>query len=256
MMGTAGTAVSPIVTPIRNGVVQLTEQLDNFSKQGYNAGVDAKSWVTDNFNKSKIKSGGTRIYENLKSGYEAVAAFSKEAHSTIKRFFENWESNRETLHIIFKSIGNSFSLLGGLINSSSAGESKIKILFEVLSHEKFRSFADAAGSLTSKNPNLFPELQGDDIYDILTAFRQEPDDVVRILKELSEKGENKTNRETLVSALRLQSLMGRADSLAKKVKKFLDSKNTEEAKKLRSEVEKVIGELTALLKLQEALTES
>nr|WP_053335517.1 hypothetical protein [Mycoplasma haemocanis] len=256
MMESAEIAASPIVTPIKSGMVQLTERLDNLSKQGYNTGVDVKSWAKDNFNKSKIKTGGNRIHENLKSWYESVASFSKEAHSKIKKFFENWEENRETLHIIFKSVGNSFSLIGGLINSSSAGESKIKALLEVLSHEKFRELADATGSLTSKNPNLFSELKGDDIYDILTAFRQEPDEVVNILNELAGKGENKTNRDTLISALKLQSLMGRANSLVQKLKSLLDSKNSEEAKKLKAEVEKIIKELDALLKSQESQSES
>ncbi|CBY92630.1 hypothetical protein HF1_06220 [Mycoplasma haemofelis str. Langford 1] len=247
----AGTAASPVVEPIKTGVSHLTTELDNFAKKGHNAGIDAKEWVTGNFNKAKIKHGADKIYANLKSGYEAVSSFAKEAGSTIKNFFEKWEDNRETMHIIFKSIGNSFSILGGLINSSSAGESKIKILFEVLAHEKFKDFAGAVSSLTSKNPNLFSQLQGDDIYDVLTAFRQEPDEVTGILKELGTKPDNSIGRTELIQALKLQSLIGKATDLAKKVQQLISS-NPAEAKKLKDQVEKTIRELEAIIKSQES----
>ncbi|AEG72936.1 hypothetical protein MHF_0664 [Mycoplasma haemofelis Ohio2] len=232
--------------------------MDEFSKKGYNVGVDVKSWADNNFNKVKIKSGAVQIYNNLKSGYDAVSSFARSAGTTIKDFFKNWESNRETMHIIFKSIGNSFSLLGGLVSSSSEGESKIKILFEVLSHEKFKDFVGAVGSLTSKNPSLFSQLQGDDIYDVLTAFKQEPEEVTGIINKLVEdhkdKPQDSVNREVFIQALKLQSLMGKATSLAQKVKILL-TKNPEEAKKLIAQVEQTIKELEGVIRSQEQISE-
>ncbi|CBY92623.1 hypothetical protein HF1_06150 [Mycoplasma haemofelis str. Langford 1] len=230
--------------------------MDEFSKKGYNVGVDVKSWADNNFNKVKIKSGAVQIYNNLKSGYDAVSSFAKSAGTTIKDFFKNWESNRETMHIIFKSIGNSFSLLGGLVSSSSEGESKIKILFEVLSHEKFKDFVGAVGSLTSKNPSLFSQLQGDDIYDVLTAFKQEPEEVTGIINKLVEdyKESDSVTRDIFIQALKLQSLMGKATSLAQKVKTLLTT-NPEEAKKLIAQVEQTIKELEGVIKSQEQISE-
>ncbi|AFM45077.1 hypothetical protein MHC_06017 [Mycoplasma haemocanis str. Illinois] len=238
------------MTPIKNGAEHLTTQLDHFSKKGYNVGIDVKEWVSRNFNKVKIKNGATKIYENLKSGYEKASSFTKGASSTLKNFFEKWDENRETMHIVFKSVGNSFSILKGLVSSSSAGESKIKILFEVLAHEKFKDFAGAVGSLTSKNPNLFSQLKGDDVHDVLTAFRQEPDEVTGILKSLSEKEANTVGREELIQALKLQSLIGKAIDLSNKVKTLIGT-NPEEAKKLKTQVEKIIQELEAIIKSQE-----
>ncbi|AEW45331.1 hypothetical protein MHC_02325 [Mycoplasma haemocanis str. Illinois] len=254
----AGTAAAPIVGPIKQGKEQLSQQLDEFSKKGYNLGIDAKGWVSNNFNKVKIKSGAIQIYNNLKSGYDAVSSFAKEAKTTIKDFFENWESKRETMHIVFKSIGNSFSILGGLVSSSSAGESKIKVLFEVLANEKFKDFVGAVGNLTSKNPSLLSQLKGDDVYDVLNAFKQAPEEVVGIINKLVEdhkdKPQDSVTRDVFISALKLQSLMGKAQSILANAKKLLQDKekNKDAIEKATKELEATIKELTNLIKSQES----
>ncbi|CBY92672.1 hypothetical protein HF1_06640 [Mycoplasma haemofelis str. Langford 1] len=255
IMESAGSAAAPVLNPIKKGIDNLSQQLDDFSKQSYNAGVDAKQWAEGNFSKVKIKSGWNQIYKNLSSWYGTAKSAAESASSEVKKFFQNWEDNKEILHIIFKSIGNSFSIIGGLVSSSSSGESKIKILFEVLSHEKFKDFAAAVGGLTSKNTRLFSQLQGDDIYDVLTAFRQEPDEVTGILNDLAKKEKDTVDRDVLVSALRLQSLMGKATALVQKLKTLLASENKEEAKKLKTQVEQAIRDLDAVIKSQESAEE-
>ncbi|AEG72939.1 hypothetical protein MHF_0667 [Mycoplasma haemofelis Ohio2] len=242
----------PIIDPFQKGYSKLSEQLDSFSKQGYNAGVDAKSWVTENLSKSKIKTGETNIYQNLSDWYRAVKGFADSARTTISEFFQKWSEHRETMHVVFKALGNSFSLLGGLMGSfESDGESGLKILFEVIGKPKFKDFMTQVSSLVSKNPNLMSSLEGNDVMDVLSAFRQDEDTVVDTLKGLSEKDAGTVDKATLMNALKLYSLMDKARNLMSKARTILESKDKEKAKQLIQEITEAHKQMEALIKANE-----
>ncbi|CBY92555.1 hypothetical protein HF1_05470 [Mycoplasma haemofelis str. Langford 1] len=237
-------STDPVLKPFKDGTSNLLNQLDDFSKHSYNKGIDAKDWVAGNFNKSKIYSGGKNIYGYLKDWSESIYSFAKGFKETAVNFFKNWEDNRETMHVIFKALGNSFSLIGGLMGSmQSEGESTLKLLFEAISHPKFKDFMTEVSTMLSKNPNLMPSIQGDDVTDILSAFRQDADTVHSTLQELNKKKEGEVTREVLLSALKLQSLMGKVSALIGRAKSAIAAGQKDGISELMNEIKQITKQL-------------
>ncbi|CBY92632.1 hypothetical protein HF1_06240 [Mycoplasma haemofelis str. Langford 1] len=163
---------------------------------------------------------------------------------------KNWDKNRETLHTIFTALGSSFSIVGSLFGTwDTSGESKLMLLWEVLQNEKFPDFLTSVSSLASKHPSLLSQLQGNDIPDILNAFKQDSEYVISTMNTLSNEAQT-VDRNGLMSALKLQSLMGRAKAIGDRARALLSRghQNKEEIEKVKQELQKVIGELTALEK--------
>nr|WP_052663362.1 hypothetical protein [Mycoplasma haemofelis] len=133
----------------------------------------------------------------------------------------------------------------------SDGESKLKILFEVIGKPKFKDFMTQVSSLVSKNPNLMSSLEGNDVMDVLSAFRQDEDTVVDTLKGLSEKDAGTVDKATLMNALKLYSLMDKARNLMSKAKTILASKDKEKAKQLIQEITEAHKQMEALIKANE-----
>ncbi|AEG73007.1 hypothetical protein MHF_0737 [Mycoplasma haemofelis Ohio2] len=123
------------------------------------------------------------------------------------------------------------------------------LLWEVLQKDEFPEFLTNVSTLASKNPNLLSELQNNDIPDILNAFKQEPSFVVEKIKELSNQ-EAKVDRNTLISSLKLQSLMGKAKAIGDRVQALLNKreKSTEEIQKVRQELQQIISQLDSMIK--------
>ncbi|AEG72937.1 hypothetical protein MHF_0665 [Mycoplasma haemofelis Ohio2] len=246
------TVADPIVNPIRTGYENISSKVKELQSHGYNTGIDFKEWVDKNLSKSRIKTGWKSIETNIKSWGTQAYDISKTVVEKTGSFFSNWESNKELLYTIFTALGGSFSLVGSLFGTwDTSGESKLLLLREVLQKEEFPQFLTHVSALTSKNPQLLSELKGDDIPDVLNAFRQDPSYVNETLSSLS--SEEKVNRDRLMSALKLQSLMGKAQSILGRAKKLLQDseKNKDEIAKVTKELESTIKELTGLIKSQE-----
>ncbi|AEW45291.1 hypothetical protein MHC_02125 [Mycoplasma haemocanis str. Illinois] len=161
------------------------------------------------------------------------------------------------MHVIFKALGNSFSLIGGLIGSmKSEGESTMKMLFDAIKHPKFKDFMSELSTMLSKNPNLMPSIQKDDVTDILSAFRQDADTVHGILQELNKKQEGEVTREVLLNALKLQSLMGKANALAARAKSAIASGNKEGVTELMDEIKKIAKQLNDVIEANKAQEQS
>ncbi|CBY92674.1 hypothetical protein HF1_06660 [Mycoplasma haemofelis str. Langford 1] len=181
-----------------------------------------------------------------KQGYEIVKEVGKKAGS----FISNWDESKQTLHTIFNALGSSFSIIGSLFGTwDTSGESKLMLLWEVLQKDEFPEFLTNVSTLASKNPNLLSELQNNDIPDILNAFKQEPSFVVEKIKELSNQ-KAKVDRNTLISSLKLQSLMGKAKAIGARVQALLNKgeKNAEEIQKVRQELQQIISQLDSMIK--------
>ncbi|AEG72867.1 hypothetical protein MHF_0595 [Mycoplasma haemofelis Ohio2] len=235
--------------PFRKGYSNLSQQLDSFSKYAHNAGVDAKGWLTDNFNKAKIKKGWKEIESYLSSWYQTGKGFVEGASTTIPNFFKDWESNREKMHVIFKALGNTFPIIGSLLGSfQSEGESTLKMFFDAINQPKFKDFMSAASTLVSNNPNLLSDLEMKDWTDIIFAFNQDPETVTNTLQELNKQEDKKVDKDKLLSALKLHSLMGRANSLKKKAEQVIQLKDKSQAEAIIKEILGIKKELEAVIK--------
>ncbi|AEG72870.1 hypothetical protein MHF_0598 [Mycoplasma haemofelis Ohio2] len=257
MMETAGSAASPIIEPISEGLKKLTDKLDNFSKQGYNKGVDLKDWVDSNLSKSRIKAGWKAIQKNIKEWAETAGDISKSAYEKAGGFLKDWDESRTTLHTLFKALGGSFSIVGSLFGTwDTTGESKLMLLWEVLQNKDFPKFLNSASALASKNPKLLSELQGGDIPDILNAFKQDSDHVISTIDNLAKETETVT-RVKLMSSLKLLSVLGKAKALQSRVAALLGNtnRNAEEIKEVKQLLTQTINELESVIKANDVKEE-
>ncbi|AEG73003.1 hypothetical protein HF1_06620 [Mycoplasma haemofelis str. Langford 1] len=133
----------------------------------------------------------------------------------------------------------------------SDGESKLKILFEVIGKPRFKEFMTQVSTMVSKNPNLMSSLKDNDVMDVLSAFRQDEDTVVDTLKNLNTEGEGKVDRDKLMNALKLYSLMDRAKSMQSKAQSVIAKQDKEAAKALVTEIQKILGEIKGIIDSQE-----
>ncbi|CBY92564.1 hypothetical protein HF1_05560 [Mycoplasma haemofelis str. Langford 1] len=244
------TVTDPIVNPIIEGAKGISSKVQDLQAQGYNKGLDFKEWVDSNFNKSKIKTGWLEIYKNIKSWGTTAGTISKEVYDKIGSFLKEWDTSRQTLHTIFNALGGSFSIVGSLFGTwDASGESKLLLFWEVLQKEEFPKFLTSVSTLASKHPRLLSQLEGNDIPDILNAFKQDSEHVITTMENLSK--EEQVDRMKLMNSLKLLSVKGRADALMKRAQTLLRTQNKEEIQKIMGEIQKTIRELGSIIKANE-----
>ncbi|AEG73002.1 hypothetical protein MHF_0732 [Mycoplasma haemofelis Ohio2] len=159
------------------------------------------------------------------------------------------------MHTLLNALGDSFSLVGSLFGTwDTSGESKLLLLWEVLQKEEFPTFLNSVSKLASKNPSLLSELKGGDIPDILNAFKQDSSYVIETLNKLSTEETQPVTRDKLMSSLKLQSLMGKAEAASARAKRLLQAggeRNKEAIEAAKKELQEIIASLSALLKSQQ-----
>ncbi|OAL10641.1 hypothetical protein A6V39_01055 [Candidatus Mycoplasma haematobovis] len=240
--------LSPFTDKLTGGTTKLFEKLEGWTKSGSNYAAIARTWASKKLITGNVPNGAKQMFATLKGWGETAYGFLKDL---IKPLLS--EDPLKKLREYAPMLGNILSLFSNMLKADMSGDtSLLSELFKAAGKEGFGDFFSAFQNLASKKPDVFSQMNSQDVSDLVNSFNANQKQTTQVMQEFADKPIVK--KQDLMNALKPSTLMGKIEAALEEAKEFkakehskLSEEEKQRAKAVYDNLKKLSEELNSLI---------